>query len=93
MINHILQECTNIVKDLVGNEYLYFDSPIEVKLTPHTPSFLVWGVCISPANKLYAMDNNEEWHEVAIQEGNAHLVIGSLYQRLKMMQTRYAKAS
>ena len=89
----MLQECIDIVKDLAGNENLYLDSSIEVKTTPHTYPFSVWGVCASPDNKLFVMDNNEEWHEVNSDGGNAALVIGSLYQRLQLMRVRYAKAS
>ncbi|HVG42849.1 MAG TPA: hypothetical protein VM888_14650 [Chitinophagaceae bacterium] len=89
----MLQDCKDIVKDLAGNEYLYFDTAIEVKTTPHTYPFSAWGVCVSPDNRLYVMDNNEEWHEVKADSGNATLVIGSLYQRLQLMRVRYAKAS
>ena len=93
MKNNILQECIDIVKDLVGNEFLYFDSAIEIKLSPHSYPFYAWGVCVSPTNALYVMDGNEEWHEVDPAVGNAPLVIGSLYQRLQLMRRKYAKAS
>jgi hypothetical protein len=92
-MKNILQECIDIIKDLVGNDYLYFESAIEIKLTPHTYPFYAWGVCVSPADALYVMDSNQDWHEVILNEGNASLVVGSLYQRLKMMRTHYAKAS
>ena len=92
-MKHILQECIDIVKDLAGNEYLYFDTAVEVKLTPHSFPFAAWGVCVSPASQLYVMDNEEQWHEVTLEDDNAALVIGSLYQRLAMMRTQYAKAS
>jgi hypothetical protein len=39
------------------------------------------------------MDSDEQWHQVELSDYNAALVIGSLYQRLKMMRVRYAKAS
>ena len=92
-MKHILQECIDIVKDLAGNEYLYFDTAVEVKITPHSFPFAAWGVCVSPANQLFVMDNEEQWHEIALQDDNAALVLGSLYQRLAMMRTQYAKAS
>ena len=93
MTNNILQECIEIVKDLVGNEYLYFDAPIEIKTSPHTFPFCAWGVCVSPSDNLYLMDDNEEWHEVEPGVGNAPMVIGTLYQRLQLMRRRYAHAS
>ncbi len=89
----MLQDCIDIVKDLAGNEYLYFDTAIQVKTSPHTYPFSAWGVCVSPDNRLFVMDNNEEWHEVTADSGNAVLLIGSLYQRLQSMRVRYAKAS
>jgi hypothetical protein len=89
----MLQDCIDIVKDLAGNEYLYFDTAIEVKTTPHTYPFSAWGVCVSPDNRLYLMDSNEEWHQVEADSSKAALVIGSLYQRLQLMRVQYAKAS
>jgi hypothetical protein len=89
----MLQDCIDIVKDLAGNEYLYFDTAIQVKTTPHTFPFSAWGVCVSPDNQLFVMDSNEDWHEVKADSGNATLVIGSLYQRLQLMRVQYAKAS
>lgn len=89
----ILQECTDIIKALVGREYLYFDTAIEVKTTPHSFPFNAWAACVSPKDELFVMDSNEQWHQVELHDGNAALVIGSLYQRLKLMRTHYAKAS
>lgn len=93
MINTILQECKEIVKDRVEHDYLYFDSAVEVKITPHTPSFAAWAVCVSPTDELYVMDADEAWHKVALEDTHAPMVIGSLYQRLKLMRIQYAKAS
>jgi len=39
------------------------------------------------------MDSDEQWHQVELRDDNAALVIGSLYQRLKLMRISYAKAS
>jgi hypothetical protein len=93
MTKTIFEECVDIVKDLVGHEYLYFDTAVEVKLTPHTYPFAAWAVCVSPNNEMYIMDSDEQWHQVELKDQNAALVIGSLYQRLRMMRTQYAKAS
>jgi hypothetical protein len=92
-MKHILAECIDIVKDLVGHDYLYFDSAVEVKVTPHTYPFAAWAVSVSPQDDLYVMDGDEQWHKMELGDGNASLVIGSLYQRLRLMRTRYAKAS
>lgn len=93
MTNTIYQECVDIVRGLVGHEFLYFDTAVEVKTTPHTYPFNAWAVCVSPKDQLFVMDSDEQWHQVELTDNNAALVIGSLYQRLKMMRVRYAKAS
>ncbi|HVF81952.1 MAG TPA: hypothetical protein VM884_08460 [Flavisolibacter sp.] len=93
MTQTILQECKEIVKDLVGHDYLYFETSVEVKTTPHAHPFSAWAVCVSPKDALYVMDAEEQWHEVELEDMNAGLVIGSLYQRLKLMRISYAKAS
>ena len=82
-----------IVKDLVNYDPLYFDSAVEVKVSPHTYPFAAWAVCVSPKDKLFVMDSDEQWHEVELVDTNAPLVIGSLYQRLRLMRVDYAKAS
>jgi len=93
MTKTIYTECVDIIKDLVGDEYLYFDTAVEVKLTPHTYPFAAWAVSVSPKDELYVMDSDEQWHQVELKDQNVALVIGSLYQRLRLMRTRYAKAS
>lgn len=89
----IFHESIDIIKELVGHEYLYFDSAIEVKITPHSFPFNAWAACVSPKDELYVMDSDEQWHQVELTDDNAALVIGSLYQRLKLMRINYAKAS
>lgn len=93
MTKTIYQECVDIVKDLAGHEYLYFKDVVEVKLTPHTHPFSAWAVCVSAKDELYVMDRNEEWHQIELSDTNVGLVVGSLYQRLRLMRINYAKAS
>jgi hypothetical protein len=90
---NILKDCVEIIRDLVGHEYLYFDTAVEIKITPHTHPFLAWAVAVSQKDAIFIMDNNEQWHQLEMQQENASLVLGSLYQRLKMMRINYAKAS
>ena len=93
MTKSIFKECIDIVKELVGNDYLYFDSAVEVKITPHSYPFNAWAACVSPDNKLFVMDSDEQWFQIELDDRNASLVIGSLYQRLKLLRINYAKAS
>ena len=89
----IFQECIDIVKGLAGHELLYFETAIEVKVTPHSFPFNAWAASVSPKNELFLMDSDEQWHQVELDDDNSALVIGSLYQRLKLMRVNYAKAS
>ena len=81
------------MKGLAGHEFLYFETAIEVKVTPHSVPFNAWAACVSPKDELFLMDSTEQWHQIELADDNAALVIGSLYQRLKLMRVNYAKAS
>lgn len=89
----IFQECVDTVKTLAAHEFLYFETAIEVRVTPHSFPFNAWAACVSPKDELFLMDSNEQWHQVELDDDNASLIIGSLYQRLKLMRVNYAKAS
>ena len=89
----IFEECIEIVKGIAGHDFVYFNDPVEVKVTPHSYPFAAWAVCASPKDELFVMDSDEQWHQVELEDLNAALVIGSLYQRLQLMRIHYAKAS
>lgn len=91
-MENIIKECVAIVKDLADHEYLYFDTAVEVKTSPHSYPFQAWGVCVSPQDDLYVMDAGQQWHRIEPFEGATPLVVSSLYQRLRMMRRQYAKA-
>lgn len=81
MLNIII----NKVFDTVSDEYYYFDEPVEVKPTPHTPPVRIYAICVSPTKKLWVMDQNEQWHEVEANRESA-MLIGSLYQRIQTIE-------
>ena len=85
-----LKEITEIVTALVGNEYLYMDSPIQIKTTPHTPVLNIWAVCVSPHKDLYVMNEEEQWHQVDEKDS---IIISSVYQRVKTLQSKFLKAT
>jgi hypothetical protein len=91
-MKNITQECLDIIRDLVGHEYLYFDTALEVRTSPHSFPFQAWGVCVSPEDEIYVMDGNQEWHKVEPNVGNAYLVLGSLYQRLQLLKRKNHQA-
>ena len=88
-----LQDCIKIVKEWMGNEFLYFDTALQVKYSPHHFPFSIWGLCVSPNDTLYVMDSDQQWYPLDAKTGNDDLVIASIYQRLQWLGSKYAKAS
>lgn len=86
------QDVIKMVKDLVGHTYLYFDTALLIKLTPHTWPMAIWGVCVSPSDQVYLMDNAEQWHELKESDVNYSKALNSLYQRVKSIQSTYKTA-
>lgn len=81
----MLENISHIVRELVGSEYLYFDTALTIKLSPHSFPVNLWAVCTTPApwNKVYVMDAGQEWHEVAETD---NVLIESLYQRVQTIK-------
>jgi hypothetical protein len=70
-----------IVSAAPGHEII-FPEPVKVKSSPHKEVFTCYG--IHAENDIWLMDGNGEWHgPLEESQGNARLVINSLYQRLK----------
>jgi hypothetical protein len=84
-----LKEIADTVLELVQNEYLYFDTAVSIKLSPHSRPDNFWAICVSPANDVYIMNAGEEWFRIEACDRGAETVIGSLYQRIKLIQQRY----
>jgi hypothetical protein len=83
-----LAEIAEKVKEMVDENYLYFPDRLQVKLSPHSHPVNLWGVCASPAGKVYVMDSDEQWHEVKAHEKN---ILSSLYQRIQALSVNYKK--
>lgn len=83
------EQIIEIIKGLVGNEFLYFSTELEIKLTPHSWPVLIWGVCVSPANEIYLMDASQEWFKL---DENDDKVLHTLYQRMQSINLTYKTA-
>lgn len=70
------------VKQLAGNNYLYFEDAISIKKTPHSIPVKMWAVSISPDDVIYLMDSDQRSFPLEEGDVNYHLVIASLYQRV-----------
>lgn len=87
----MLQNIAQMLNWLAGTEYLYFDAPLVVKRTPHTPPFNAWAACVSPEGSVYVMDAEEGWHQLE-ENQDSMLLIASLHQRLRyIVQKRQTK--
>lgn len=93
MTTNMYDECIDMVRSLAGGSNLYFEAPLEVRLSPHSFPFSAWAVCIGPQDRLALMDGSEEWHEIEKGNNSDLAMLASLYQRLKLMRINYAKAS
>jgi hypothetical protein len=82
-----LQEVKEMIKEIIGHEYLYLDSAIQIKANPHSYPYTIWALCVCPRNELYIMDSNNDWHKI---EEKDTLIIPSVYQRIKLVSTQYA---
>lgn len=51
-----LKEIAANVYSIAQNEYLYFDEPFKIKLTPHSPETFLWGICVSPSDCVYVCE-------------------------------------
>lgn len=83
------QEIISMVRALVGYEYLYFDTDLFIKLTPHTWPISIGGVCVSPHDEIYLLDNGNRWHKLEATDMNYDKVLPTLYQRLKTITKQF----
>lgn len=79
----MIDNISNIVRDLVGSKYLYLDSPISIKLSKNSFPLNITAVCTTPApyNIVYVMDGGNQWHEL-----NENSDVKPLYTRIKTIQ-------
>lgn len=83
------KQILEMVKGLVGNEYLYFEDALTVKKTPHTSPVNIWAISVK-GDKIFLMDRNEQWFELEESDINYSLVVASLWARLKVMSKKVA---
>lgn len=87
------KEIVQLVKDLVNHEYLYFDTALQIKLSPHSWPLLMWAVCVSPSDQIFLMDGGEQWHQLEESDINSNKVIETLYQRVSLIHKQYKQTA
>lgn len=70
-----------------------FDSAVEVKGSPHQHLFTCWGIIADELNGVWLLDSTSTWHELRPSQSNAHLVISSLLQRVKLIKVEMEKGA
>lgn len=80
------------VKRLAGNNFLYLDTALVVKETPHTIPVNVWAVCVGPDDEIYLMDADEQWERLEETDDNYQLVLSTVCQRVKFIYKQYQRA-
>lgn len=82
-MNH-LQYITDTLNKYPDRQVMFTDA-IRVKASPHVLLFSCYGACVGP-DGVYLMDSDGVWHgPVKENQINAGLIIGSLYQRMRLM--------
>ena len=69
------------IKKMV-NGRVYFDTPIKVKATPHTPLIVIHGVEKTPAGDVYVQLADE----IKPLNKDEKMLVVSVYQRLKLIE-------
>jgi hypothetical protein len=86
-----LEEIKEMVAQYQDSQVL-FDEPIIIKSSPHRLLFTCYGVW-SGDKGIFLMDEDEIWHGPLLESDiNGSLVIGSLYQRMKILTSDLRKA-
>lgn len=86
------QQIIEIVKGLVGTEFLYFDTSLVMKSSPHTYPVHIWAVCVSPNDEIYLMDGFEQWEKLEETDRNYDQVLSTLFQRVSRIEKQFKTA-
>ena len=80
---------TRTIIDLLTAEMeeteILFDSPLQIKTTPHHHLMDINGVSVDAAGKLWIKNARHNWTQVTDNLMYASYINGSLFQRLKLL--------
>jgi hypothetical protein len=72
----------DIIRELVGNDNLYFDQPIVIERPGLSVPINIWAVSVSPASEVFLMDAFEAWHKLEETDLSFPSIVTMLEQRL-----------
>jgi hypothetical protein len=82
-MNH-LQFIADIIKAYPDGQVI-FDEPLKIKTSPHIFLITVYGLWAGPTG-VYLLDGSGAWYGPLLEsQANAAVMIGSLYQRVRML--------
>lgn len=82
-------ELLTMIKELVGDGYLYFDDPAVVRVNPHSWPLEIYGIATTHEGELQLMDKAFNWHPMP----NTVEVVDTLIQRIRIVYSHCKKAT
>jgi hypothetical protein len=74
-----------------GANSLILQDAVIIKLSPHHWPLHIYGVCINDKRRI-ALFDGDNWHELKKKDDRYNIVAGSIYQRLKSLQSQLKTA-
>jgi hypothetical protein len=84
-----IQTCTEIIRELVGDNYLYFETPLVIERPSHSIPDNIWAVCVSLKGVIHLMDAFEAWFPLEESDQNFDLMVVKLEQKLGAIISNY----
>lgn len=75
----LLNEIASHIKNEIGTDAIYPDRPIYAKVWSFQAPFKVFGISVSPDNKLAVMDASNQWYELEDRPEDER-IINKLYR-------------
>ncbi len=80
----MIEECKKLVPE--RDKPVLFETPMIVKISPHTEVMRAYGVLVTGQGELKVMDIDHQWHIVLPNQLMIQFVVNTLYQLLKLMK-------
>jgi hypothetical protein len=87
MSGQLYPDCCSLLQNLSGQRPLYFETALIIKQTPHSPAFAAWAACLDENGRISVLERDEGWKLLSPEMPGSSLLLGSLYQRLRLCST------
>ena len=79
-----IEDIKTILSDLNETD-MPFDTPLQVKTSPHHELMKIWGVSVDGNNRLWVRSSRKDELEITDNLIYKNYILGSLNQRLKLL--------